>query len=359
MTAVAHVGALALGVATVTGTLVWSSAARHVVATPARYGANWDAVIGAGQFDSAENMPLDGQLEALNNAQASLSVAGDNATVLGRGIAGMVETDGERVEVLQIEPLTGGWWPPLIAGRVPQNDREVTVGRGLIEGGVRIGDSETLAGQSFTVVGEHVSSVWSNGEFGVTVAARSGALSSDVIGFPNAFVFVSLTDRATADDLQATVGVGFSVGQAVDSRPNDVTNLGRVGGLTDLLLLLGIVLTFGILANGLAIATTARRRDHATLRALGAQHATIAGTVGWHATIVAAVGGALGVILGAVAGAAMWRHTASVVFVGDALRRPWAIVLAVLVGLTGAGLLVAAAIGVSAARRSRMRLTRE
>jgi predicted lysophospholipase L1 biosynthesis ABC-type transport system permease subunit len=159
--------------------------------------------------------------------------------------------------------------------------------------------------------------------------------------------------------LATTVGGDVEVQRAADARPSDLTNLDRIGGLDELVLLVCVLLAFVTLANGLVIATRARARDHRVMRALGADPSTVAGSVRWHTAIVVAISAAVGVPLGTIAGLLAWHRTAHAVFVGDALHRPVTVTLAILAGLVVAGVAVAETTGASAARRSRRRITAE
>ena len=350
-----HVAVLSAGVAAVAATLVWSGTARHVVATPARYGATWDAAVVASDDGASSVDPL----TRLNDAQDRLEAHPAIGTILGRGVVGMLDTEREQVEVLQIDQAAGPWWPQLLAGRMPRNSHEITAGSGSLRAHTHLGDAVVIDGQSFTIVGEHVVPQWSNGDFGVTAAMTGDVLPTSDLDAPAAVMWVNLAKGASLEQLAATVGEDVQVESAADARPSDLNNLDRIGGLDELLLLACVLLAFATLANGLVIATKARRRDHHTMRALGAAPSTVAGSVRWHTAIVIAIGATVGVPLGTVAGVAAWHHTAHAVFVGDAVHRPTMVALLVLAGLIVSGVLVAEATGGAAARRSRQRVTAE
>jgi hypothetical protein len=351
-----HVVMLSVGIAAVVATLMWSGAARHVVTTPAEYGATWDAAVVAEDDGTSSEEPL----PRLDAAQGRLVANPAIGSILGRGVAGMLETgEGGQVEVLQIDRAAGPWWPRLLAGRRPQNSHEVTVGGGALDSRTHLGDTVTIDGEPFTIVGVHVVPRWSNGDFGKTVAMNGGVLPLFDLDSPAAVMWVRLAKGASVDELAATVGEDVKVQRAADTRPSDLANLARIGGLDELVLLVSILLAFATLANGLVIATRARQTDHRTIRALGADPSTVAGSVRWHTTIVLTISAAVGVPLGVIAGMTAWRHTAHALFVGDALHRPVLVMLVILAGLIIAGALVAGATGASAARRSRRRITAE
>ncbi len=347
-----HIAGLCVSVAAVVAVVTWSAAARHLVETPARYGATWDAVVSSNDDGSSEFNP-----SVLDEAQAALDADPRLGRSLGRGITGMVGISFGRVEVLQIDPATGPWWPDLLSGRIPRDPHEITVGSGLLDAGQRLGDQLDIGGvRPFTIVGEHVVTVFSNGEFGETVAMLAGTLPPAFMATPQALMWVELGSGKTIQDLENVTRDFFSVRSAVDAQPGNVSNLGRIGGLDELLLLVCIVLALATLANGLILATKARRRDHAAMRSLGASRSTVAGSVRWHTGIVTAIGGVVGIPLGLIVGAALWRHTASGVYVDGTLRRPLAVAVVIAIGLAVAGALVAWSTGSAAARRSRQRL---
>jgi hypothetical protein len=350
-----HVAVLSVGVAAVAATLVWSGSARHVVATPAWYGATWDAAVVAASDGSSTDDPG----VRIDAAQDLLETNPAIGTILGRGVAGMLETDRGRGEVLQIDQTTGSWWPQLLAGRMPQNSHEITAGIGVFDAHTHLGDAVVIDGEPFTIVGQHVVPQWSNGTYGATVAMTGDAQTPSDLDAPAAIIWVRLARGASVEQLAAAVGDDVDVQSAADSRPTDLSNLSRIGGLDELLLLVCILLAFATLANGLAIATKARQRDHRTMRALGAEPATVVGSVRWHTAIVVAISAAVGVPLGTIAGVTVWRRTAHAVFVGDAVHRPGLLIFLLLAGLIVAGVLVAEATGGAATRRSRQRVTTE
>ncbi len=350
----AQVGVLTLGIAAAVAVLVWSSAARHVVSAPELYGANWDAAVVVNDDGSDVDLVV-----AANTARDRIASRPDIGSVLGTGIAGMVETQVGRAEVLQIDKNAGPWWPTLLAGRVPNDPHEITVGGAALVGQLHIDSTVTIDDQQYTIVGEHVTTTWSNGEFGQTVAMYTGTIQDARVGAPTAVVWTELAGDATTDDLAALVGDAYAVTSPQQVRPSDVTNLELIGGLDELLLLTCALLAAATLANGIILATRARRRDHATIRALGARPSTIAGSVRWHVAIVSTVSAAVGIPLGLLAGASVWRRTAHTVYVDDVLRRPAGVAISVLAALLLTSALVAAANGVSATRRSRAQVTPE
>ena len=264
----------------------------------------------------------DEPLPRLDAAEHQLEANPGIGSILGRGAAGMLETDRGRGEVLQIDRRAGSRWPPLLAGRMPQNSHEVTVGSGVLDAHTHLGDTVTIDGQPFTIVGEHVVPQWSNGEFGATVATTGDALPPSDLDPPAAVMWVRLAKGASVETLAATVGDDVEVQSAADALPTDLSILSRIGALDNCCFSVH-PLAFATLTNGLVIATKSRQRYHRTLRALGAGPSTVVGSVHWHAAIVIAISAAVGIPLGAIAGATAWHHTAHAVFVGDSLLSTW------------------------------------
>lgn len=339
-TARSHVAGVAVAIAAVTGVAVWSGAARHLVSTPARYGVTWDATIAP---------PLD---EQFTFDPTALDVASERlegsaiGTMVARIDAGMY--DNGRIEVAEIDRNGGGWWPTTISGRAPVADDEVTIG-GLMSERFGVGDTIDVGGQTLHVVGQHVVPVLSNGEFGGSIAMTSGAVPGLELGSPNTQLLVRLAPGATVDDLRRIAGTGLAVRGPVGP-PGDLVNLGLLGSLDEILLATCVALGLAMFANGLILATRARRRDHATLRALGARRRTIAGSVAWHGGLVALAGTCVGVPVGSVLGRTVWRRTAEGMGVGPDLWR-WGVVAATVTALTVAvATIVVAGLGAVAAR---------
>ena len=298
-----HVAGVAFALAAITGVTVWSGAARHLVSTPARYGVTWDAVIGQNEGEQVSPDP-----SALDSASERLSANPRVGIMVARVVAGMYQRLGDTTEIVEIDRKNSTWWPPLIAGRAPLAGNEITVGSAIP--GVKLGDTVDIGQRTMTVVGKHVMPPLDNGSAGFTVAMLSGT-GGPSLSPVKFMLLVRLARGATLDDLQQVAGSALVVFNSADSRPGDVTNLGRTAGLIDVLLLACIVLGLAAFANGLIVATRSRRDDYATLRSLGAQHRTIAGSVAWHGALVVLIGAVVGIPVGLIVGRTVWRRTAS------------------------------------------------
>ena len=347
-----HATGVVIGLAAITGVAVWSSASRHLVSTPTRYGVTWDATISPTQSTDG-TFPLDpALLDGVADRLAADPIVG---TVVARIAVGMYEGfgPGGHAEILEIDRASSAWWPTLIAGRAPTADDEVTVGAVIPAG---VGDTIDLGGRRLTVVGKHVVSPLSNGGPGGSVAISTSPGSGLPLSLTVPALFVRLARGATIDDISRMAGDGFVVTESAHSPPGDVANLGRTRGLTDLLLAACAALGLAAFANGLIVATNARRDDHATLRALGARQRTIAGSVAWHGGLVAMVGAALGVPIGILIGRTVWRRTTSGINAVPDLWRWGVVAAAVALGAVFAASLVVVAIVAIPGRRPSARL---
>ena len=335
MTARSHLIGVIAGMAVITGVAVWASAARHVVSTPARYGVTWDVTISQNEEEQFSSDPV-----AIRSAAERLAASPDIGSPIARVIAGM--HDSGNSEIIEIDRTSGSWWPTIVAGREPAGDNEVTVGMGIP--GVGLGDTVEIQGRSLRIVGRHVVVPLSNGGPGMSIAMSAGTVSEQSLNSPRELLLVDLAPAATLDDVRRLTGEGLAVHAAAEATPGDIANLGRTAGLIQVLLVACVALTLAAFANGLIVATHTRRRDHATLRALGARWRTITGSVAWHGGLVAFLGAGVGIPIGLVIGRTVWRRTASGINAVPDLWR-WAIAAAAIAAAT----LVVGAVVVAAA----------
>ena len=335
-TARSHLIGTIAGMAVITGVAVWAMTARHVVSTPARYGVTWDVTISQNEEEQFSSDPV-----AISSAAERLSARPDIGSPVARVIAGMHDSGSS--EILEIDRASGSWWPEIVAGREPAADDEVTVGMGMPD--VGLGDTVDIQGRTLRVVGRHVVIPLSNGGSGMSIAMSAGTISEQSLNVPDELLLVDLAPDATLDDVRRVIGEGLAVRAAAEATPGDIANLGRTSGLIQVLLVACVALTLAAFANGLIVSTHARRRDYATLRALGARWRTVTGSIAWHGGLVAFLGAAVGVPIGLVIGRTVWRRTASGINAVPDLWR-WAIAAA---AITAATLLACAAVVAAAA----------
>lgn len=289
-----------VAVAAITGVAVWSGASRHLSATPASYGVTWDVSVRA-TYAASESSVLD---------RVQRTVSGDPrvGTTMARVVAGMPTESQDQLEIVAIDDHRSTWWPTVIAGRRPVADDEVTVGPAIPD--ANIGDTMTLRGSTYRIVGTHVVAPLKNGSPGGTVAMTTAAATGVEMNPKDEVLLIRLAPGATVDDLRAIVGPGVSLTTAAQSRSGDINNLARTVGLIEVLLFACAALGFAAFVNGLLIASRSRTNDYTTMSALGARRRTIVASIGWHAFVAVAIGSVLGIPAGVIVGRTVWRRTA-------------------------------------------------
>jgi predicted lysophospholipase L1 biosynthesis ABC-type transport system permease subunit len=98
----------------------------------------------------------------------------------------------------------------------------------------------------------------------------------------------------------------------VPTKPSDLEELGRRGGLTSVLAALLAVMGVSALAYALVSSVRRRRRELAILKVLGCGRAQVSSAVAWQASVIAAIAIIIGVPLGLALGRVGWR-----LFAGD------------------------------------------
>ena len=132
--------------------------------------------------------------------------------------------------------------------------------------------------------------------------------------------------------------------------PPPVENLGRVGGLPDVLAGLLALLAASALAHLLVTSIRRRRHDLAILNSLGFLRRQVSAAVAWQATTVALVALAPGLPLGVALGRWTWSLLEDRIGLGAEPVTPWLALLAAAVATVVVANLVAAWPGRVAAR---------
>jgi ABC-type lipoprotein release transport system permease subunit len=129
-------------------------------------------------------------------------------------------------------------------------------------------------------------------------------------------------------------------------------NLDQIGSVPLLFAVIMALMAAAVLAHVLTVASRARRRDIAVLRALGFSRRQVRRTIAWQSTIYAAGALAVGIPAGVALGRLAWRIYATNLGVVPEVVTPWAAMLVV----AGAALVLAATVAlVPAARVARSR----
>ena len=321
----------AVAVGAVAAALVFAASLLGLVATPARYGQNWDAKFDAGYAD----------IPASYGARLLAGVPGVAGYAAGNN--GELSVNGVSVPAIGVDQVRGegpaGGYLTLLSGRPPTGPGQIALGtRTLRALGKHVG--ETV----------RVQVTWRGGVAGppVTRTMRiTGTAVFPAFGLPSlastdlgsgAVVATSLLSGITEDTgctgrqtcynflllrlrpgtgldgvattlLARAARAGCPPGQCTvtaDQRPGDIRDY---AGIRDTPLALGALLALlalGTLAHVLVTGVRRRRRDLAVLKALGFTRRQVRAVVAWNATALAAAALLVGVPLGVVAGRWTW-----------------------------------------------------
>lgn len=318
-------GAIA-GLTGLAGAVTFGASLDGLVATPERYGWNWDLNVPGGGSD----------VEADQNSAvlaADPDVGGLASLRLSSALVG-----GQVLQVFGIEERKGELTYSVIEGRAPASPGEVVLGTDTLH---RLGLG----------VGGHVEADGENGPVGLRVVGRTAFPSSDQdtladgAGLTRAGLDrLRTTEQFTNLVLRWAPGTDAEAARSrVESRfgttfavvvPAEVANLARVARLPAVLG--GFLAATATLAVGQAVVSGVRRRrrDLVVLRALGFVRRQVAGAVAWQAVILVTVSVIVGLPLGVAIGRWAWT----------ALAGPMGVVVAPTVPLEALTLIVPAAL---------------
>jgi ABC-type lipoprotein release transport system permease subunit len=290
---------LAVSVSVASVTL--ASSIDHLLETPQLFGWSRDAQIG-----NQGNPPIGQAIaDGLEQRREIRSVAVGTITDVGVGT--------RTVSTFALDDEEGESPIDLLEGRRPRADDEIVLGIETMDQlDLRVGDRVpvVLAGTrvEMTVVGRAVfSTIGNNGQLGRGAQITWSALEHVLPTAPKNVVHVEFaagTDReALRDDLQEAVAPLTVFGPAP---PTELTNFGRVENLPALLAVAMGVLATIVLAHTLLAGVHRRRRDYATLNALGFRNRQTVRAVTIQATTFAVVSLTIGLPLGILIGTRMW-----------------------------------------------------
>jgi ABC-type lipoprotein release transport system permease subunit len=290
---------LTLAAMTVVGGVVFASSLRRLVHDPARFGVNFDLLVG--------NPTGTGATPELPSLDHEPGV--DGVTLMANSGA---TANGRDVDLLGVDPLRGALLPRVLDGRSPASADEINVGAVTArELGVHIGDQLTLTGGSgasstYRIVGTAVmtapNSVGQGGGHGISMLL-SGLNAIDPDATPAAMAIrlkPGATVPASLDGLQLTPALGTTP-------PADVVNLTRSQSVPIVLAVVVGVLAALTLAHILLTSLRRQRRDLAVLRAFGADRRWVRWAVHAQASTVALITLVVGVPLGIIAGRLVFR----------------------------------------------------
>jgi hypothetical protein len=322
-----------LAVAGLVGALTFGSSLDRLVTTPARYGIPWD--FQPDLFEDSEQPPH------LDRDAASVGLLSLSS----------VSAEGRPVTGYAITRVKGDPSFQILSGRSPVHEREVALGRDLLDRLDRsVGDSVRFDGadgpRTLRIVGTALSPSLDDDPIGsaalltpeglAAVAGADVALSNTLIWWRDG------VDPAAARARYAEAMPDLVSVYANPQPPAEIVNLERVHVLPRVFA--AFVGLIGVAAVLHAVATSIRRRrsDLAVLRALGFLRGQVRAAITWQASTIGIVGLVVGIPLGLVVGRWAWILVADGVGVANDPRVPTLAVL-LAVPLT---MLVVSAVGV-------------
>ena len=347
------VASAVVGVAALTGALVFSGSLGHLLATPRLYGVTWDAYV-----SSTQQHGVEGAIRGLTGRPGvtawSAGYSGVPLTVGGVRADGIAMLPGHHGDLL----------PVPVQGHLPREPDEITVGeKTLAAMHARIGQTVAVSLDGFrpgryrvagTAVFPTMSDSLSLGQGAtLSVAGLRRLLPPSLTVPPLDTLLVRFRPGgggpATLNAFAARAARLGAFAVQGPATPTDVVNFGRV---QELPLLLGIALSLLALVTIVHLLLTSvrrRRRDFAVLRSIGFTRDQVRATISWQACTLTGVALAVGIPAGIVCGRVAWR-----LFAGQLGIEPIVVLPAILVLVVPAALVLAVAVaavpGESAAR---------
>jgi hypothetical protein len=357
------------GLAVLVAALTFGASLDHLIASPALYGARWDAFLtNYGDSDVGDlQQHVQGFLR--NPGVTDVTLAADVPLVIG----------GKPLLAFGVRRIRGTAGPPIVGGRAPRTADEIALtsktARRIHAGvGDRIAIQLAVAGSPRStkkVVGWTVIPPFGfvNAEPGegalMTIEGAAALIPpeflKDVILVSNAMIrFVPGADRDQVIGSLAPL-FGRMAGEFREGphdTPADIVSFGRVQNLP---LILGVILgvvAAATLAHTIGSSVRRRRRDLAILKTLGFERRQLRATVAWQATALAFVAACIAVPAGIVFGRWAWRLLADQVSVVPQPVVPAAITAAIAAGALFLANAIAAAPARAAARVQPARVLR-
>lgn len=354
-----------LAVAAVAAAMVFGSSLLHLIGTPRLYGQDWQ-------------QELDLGFGSVNRATGARLMAGQPGLAgYAAGNYGHLSVGGHVIAGVGIDPVRGGGFLTLLAGRAPRQPGEIAFGvqtlrdiRGHIGQVVPVSVNEHQ--RPMRIVGTVVLPAFSQGSIVATNLGSGAVVAASVLSVPDRITHCTGNRtcynfflaryrpatgmRAAAARLRAAaVRLGcpvYACSVISDQRPGDIRNYGSV---RDTPLALGVALALlavGTLAHVLLTSLRRRRRDLAMLKTLGLLRGQLLRVVSWQASALAAAALLFGLPVGMLAGRWAWVLFAGSAGVAPAADIPLSLVLAVIPVTLLLAIVIAAGPGWAAARIS-------
>ena len=243
----------------------------------------------------------------------------------------------------------------VVKGRAPVSESEVVLGDATAGRlGVAVGDEVGLARRTggrltLQVVGVALLPVSGDGSYDtgiVTLLQTAERLAHDE---PEVHVWISVNDRSRPAVEGALRDLGLSV--APTEPPSEQRNLEQVRDYPRIVAgVLGALAVSG-LANALLSGGTSRRRELATLRALGFSRSQVRSSIRWQAAAIVVGGLVVALPVGLLVARQVWATFAEPLSLDTAIGPSWALALAVITGALAIAAGLGMAAGISAGRR--------
>jgi ABC-type lipoprotein release transport system permease subunit len=354
--AIGTIAVLAVIIAALVGTTAFATSLDHLVTDRDRFGQNYTFTVG--NNDGSDHSPAELRTALAHNPDIAGMMILSESSVRVRNEKDHTFTV---IDLIGVERVKGDLAPRILSGRMPSGPDELALGR--ITAHTRhlhVGSTPFLSGAkgsgTYRVVGIAVVP-GIGGNDGVGVGAVMTGDGMRTLQPQTGSNGAALQLRAGAPRSAATgIAKAFGAAQAgAEEKPGVILNIARIKNIPAVLAVLLATLGLLTMLHALIVAIQQRRRDLAVLRALGADRRWISRTVHWQATVLTAIPLIVGVPLGIVAGATVFRA-----FVNRIGALPSPVVPTLLVvGIAVAMLVVANLAAVVPAMRARRLSTAE
>jgi MacB-like periplasmic core domain/FtsX-like permease family len=335
------------GIIALTAAVTFGASLDRLLGTPRLYGWNFDAVAGDWQLDDpATHRP-------------PWLVANQHVGAYSAVWFSDVRVEGTLVGAASFDTAGGRVFPTLVEGREPTGPDEVVLGATTLRRlGLRLGQTVRVeAGRpaAMRVVGRSAlvtpdSEISGAGAI-LTIEGLRRLEADRGTGYGSFYVrYAPGADPEAAQQSLRRLPRGTVQVVQLPRPPPEVENLGRVGGLPNVLAGLLAVLAAAALAHLLVTSVRRRRRDLAILKSLGFVRGQVSAAVAWQATTVALLALAVGLPLGVALGRWTWSLLIDRIGLGAEPVTPGAALLAGVAGTVLVANLVAAWPGRVAAR---------